>query len=98
MLIHLPSAAMAIVAASGAGSGDNTAADSTSNSRPLNATFSEEQLDAFAAIARADGAVLLQNLLDPQKLRAIRQAFKPVLAARIKRAGPDRGPGRYYGT
>ena len=47
---------------------------------------------------RTDGAVLLKGLLEPERLRNIRRAYRPVLTARIDRAGPDRGPERYYAT
>jgi hypothetical protein len=60
--------------------------------------YTEKELDQLAATVRVDGAVLLRGVLDTGKLARIRAAFKPVLAARIARDGPDRGPGRYYAT
>jgi hypothetical protein len=60
--------------------------------------FSDDQLQNFADAVRRDGHVLMPGVLPPAKLTAIRRAFRPVLEARIARAGPDRGPGRYYAT
>ena len=61
-------------------------------------TLTDDGLDAAADAVRRDGFVILQGVLPPAKLTRIRQAFGPVLAARLARAGPDRGPGRYYAT
>eukprot|EP01043_Picozoa_sp_COSAG02_P010289 COSAG02_NODE_359_length_23842_cov_22.550011_4_plen_275_part_00 len=60
--------------------------------------FSDSELDEFADEVKRTGSALLKNVLDPAKLKEIRRAYSSVLAARIKRAGPDRGPGRYYAT
>ena len=38
---------------------------------------------------RTDGAVLLKGLLEPERLRNIRRAYRPVLTARIDRAAPQ---------
>ena len=61
---------------------------------PRGREFSDAELDAFAATARAQGFVRLPGVLDPSLLREIRAAFAPVLAARMAAAPPDRGPMR----
>lgn len=60
--------------------------------------FSDSELDAFADEVKRTGSALLRGVLNPTKLREIRKAYSSVLAARIERAGPDRGPARYYAT
>jgi hypothetical protein len=60
--------------------------------------FSDSELDAFADEVKRTGSVLLKGVLDPTKLKEIRKVYSTVLAARIERAGPDRGPSRYYAT
>lgn len=60
--------------------------------------FSEAELDELAKTCRRDGVVVLKQILDPAKLRLLRTALAPALAARMSRAGPDRGPSRYYAT
>ena len=42
--------------------------------------FSEAELDAFAEEVRRDGFTLIPSVLPPAKLRAMRAAFRPVLA------------------
>ena len=72
-----------------------TSAAATGGQRRL---FSDTELDAFADEVKRTGSALLKGVLAPQKLRDIREAYSSVLAARIERAGPDRGPARYYAT
>jgi len=60
--------------------------------------FSEAELDAFAEEVRRDGFTLIPSVLPPAKLRAMRAAFRPVLAKRMLSSPSDRGPARYYAT
>lgn len=81
----------AVVAAAAANSTDG-------GNRARRRLFSDSELDAFADEVKRTGSVLLKGVLDPNKLKRIRKAYSSVLAARIERAGPDRGPSRYYAT
>eukprot|EP01052_Picozoa_sp_SAG31_P032060 SAG31_NODE_3473_length_4234_cov_1.624667_5_plen_169_part_00 len=49
----------------GAGGGAELRGDRRSVSSPHGRFFSEQQLDSLAAVARAEGAVLIKNLLSP---------------------------------
>ena len=91
---HFPAAAKVIMESGGV----RHKTDDQHDDHQVSGRYSEAELDALATKAKEDGAVLLKGLLDPAKLKLIRAAFRPVLAARIARAGPDRGPGRYYGA
>ena len=91
----------ACIAATSAGSvtaGDSSAGGAGGGSAVRRRLFSDSELDAFADEVKRTGSALLRGVLNPTKLREMRKAYSSVLAARIERAGPDRGPSRYYAT
>jgi hypothetical protein len=76
--------------ASSSADAPTSAADSPARHR----VFTDAELDSFANEVKRTGSAILRGVLDREKLKAIRNDYASVLAARIERAGPDRGPGR----
>jgi hypothetical protein len=93
-------AAAAVAGSSERESGSTPAGASSAHQvhRVRRRLFSDSELDEFADEVKRTGSALLKSVLDPAKLKEIRKAYSTVLDARIKRAGPDRGPARYYAT
>jgi len=62
--------------------------------------YAARQLDQFVREVKRDGHCLIPGVLAPEKLKALNEAFLPVLNDHIKKHGhlKNRGPGRYYVT